>query len=175
MIRPTMIMSRIHSIGSVLILLIIGFHQQKVYGFTVLSTTRSTRSTRSTTSTILYDVQSVPVDDGSGISYSERSRPFRRDVFAYDDWVRHRSSERFAGRLTKFTKSGIVRSLSKEIGLITASAIFICLFNALCGGGYDDFSNIHHDPLIPLIPVLKLPAMFFTLSSPALSLLLGMY
>ena len=49
--------------------------------------------------TAINDVSSVPTDDGSGLSYSERSRPYRRDVFNYDDWVRHRSSDRFAGRL----------------------------------------------------------------------------
>jgi len=130
------------------------------------------RASSSSSSTAIYDVHTVPKDDGSGISYSERSRPYRRDVFAYDDWVRHRSSERFAGRLGKLTKSGIVRSLSKEIGLIAGAAVFICVFNALLGGGYDDFSGVHHEALVEGFPVLKLPAMFFTLSSPALSLLL---
>jgi hypothetical protein len=123
--------------------------------------------------TAVYDVHTVPRDDGSGISYSERSRPFRRDVFAYDDWVRHRSSDRFAGRLGKLTKSGIVRSLSKEIALIAGAATFICLFNALLGSGFDDLAGIHQGPLISGFPVLSLPATFFTLSSPALSLLLG--
>jgi hypothetical protein len=128
-----------------------------------------------TTTTVLYDVAWVPTDDGSGISYSERSRPYRRDVFAYDDWVRHRSTERFTGRLSKLGKSGIVRALSYEVQLLAAVATFICLFNALCVTGYDDFSYVHHDPLINIgLPVLSLPSMFFTLSSPALSLLLGM-
>lgn len=128
-----------------------------------------------TSDTVLYDVQTVFDDDGSGVSYSERSRPYRRDVFAYDDWVKHRSSARFTGRLAKLTQSGVVRSLSKELALITAVASFIAIFNALAGGGYDDFSGIHHDPLISIFPVLQLPATFFTLSSPALSLLLGTY
>ena len=79
-----------------------------------------------------------------------------------------------AGRLSKLGKSGIVRALSYEVQLLAAVATFICVFNALCVTGYDDFSNIHHDPLVNLgLPVLSLPAMFFTLSSPALSLLLG--
>jgi hypothetical protein len=125
-------------------------------------------------STTLFDVASVPKDDGSGVSYSERSRPYRRDVFAYDDWVRHRSAERFTGRLPKLFKSGIARALAYEVQLLTAVAAFICVFNALCVAGYDDFSGIHYDPLINIgLPVLALPSMFFTLSSPALSLLLG--
>jgi ion channel-forming bestrophin family protein len=140
------------------------------------SPSSSSSSSSKTTTTTLYDVAWVPTDDGSGVSYSERSRPYRRDVFAYDDWVRHRSTERFTGRLSKLGKSGIVRALSYEVQLLAAVATFICVFNALCVTGYDDFSNIHHDPLINVgLPVLSLPAMFFTLSSPALSLLLGTF
>lgn len=124
--------------------------------------------------TALKDVASVPKDDGSGVSYSERSRPYRRDVFNYDDWVRHRSSSRFTGRLAKLTKSGIVRALAYEVQLLAAVSTFICVFNALAVTGFDDFSGLHHDPLVGAgLPVLSLPAMFFTLSSPALSLLLG--
>jgi len=127
-----------------------------------------------TTTTRLFDVTSVPRDDGSGLSYAERSRPYRRDVFAYDDWVRHRSSERFSGRLGKLTKSGIVRALFDEIILTSSVATFICVFNALLVAGFDDFAGAHHDPLISIgLPVLSLPSQFFTLSSPALSLLLG--
>jgi hypothetical protein len=161
------------------------YHPSNAFTTTTTTTTGTTartlkishnnqqRITPSTT-TQLYDVAWVPTDDGSGISYSERSRPYRRDVFAYDDWVRHRSTERFTGRLSKLGKSGIVRALSYEVQLLAAVATFICVFNALCVTGYDDFSNIHHDPLIQMsLPVLSLPAMFFTLSSPALSLLLG--
>jgi hypothetical protein len=149
-----------------------------VDAFTPITTSRTavitTTGTKTTKTTQLYDVAWVPTDDGSGISYSERSRPYRRDVFAYDDWVRHRSAERFTGRLSKLGKSGIVRALSYEVQLLAAVATFICAFNALCVTGYDDFSNIHHDPLIQMgLPVLSLPSMFFTLSSPALSLLLG--
>ena len=128
----------------------------------------------STSSTRLYELTSVPRKDSSGLSYAERSRPYRRDVFSYDDWVRHRSSERFSGRLGKLTKSGIVRALFDEIILTSSVATFICMFNALMVVGFDDLAGVHHDALINIgLPVLKLPAMFFTLSSPALSLLLG--
>lgn len=148
----------------------------------------------------LYDVIYTPKDDGSGLDYAERSRPFRRDVFAYDDWVRHRSSDRFAGRLVKFFQSGIVRgtsmsddkcssrsfsqiqnlycaALATEIVLTTAVATIVCFGNALLAAGYDDLAGVHHDPIVLEtlgyhLPVLSLPAMFFTLSSPALSLLL---
>lgn len=143
------------------------------------SPTAAPSSTRSGNSkTALYDVSSVPKDDGSGVSYSERSRPYRRDVFQYDDWVRHRSSERFTGRLRKLTQSGIARALTDEVVLLAAVATFVCAFNALLVTGYEDFANGHHAPLVAgldFLPALSLPAMFFTLSSPALSLLLGTY
>lgn len=129
----------------------------------------------SSTQLFEYELASVPRKDASGLSYAERSRPYRRDVFSYDDWVRHRSSERFSGRLAKLTKSGIVRALFDEIILTSSVATFICVFNALLVVGFDDFAGVHHDALINIgLPELKLPAMFFTLSSPALSLLLGM-
>jgi hypothetical protein len=156
------------------------FAAKRIVVFIILSlscadafTPSSIPTTTKVSKTAVFDVHTVPRDDGSGISYSERSRPYRRDVFAYDDWVKHRSSDRFTGRLGKLTKSGIVRSLSKEIALIAGAATFICIFNALLGSGYDDFTGVHHAPLVSGLPTLSLPATFFTLSSPALSLLLG--
>ena len=152
---------------------------QVVQAFSPQTISSSSGSTTRSSSTQLYDTRqyeltSVPRKDSSGLSYAERSRPYRRDVFSYDDWVRHRSSERFSGRLGKLTKSGIVRALFDEIILTSSVATFICLFNALMVVGFDDFAGVHHDALINFgLPVLKLPAMFFTLSSPALSLLLG--
>lgn len=127
------------------------------------------------TNTQLYDVfAKVPRKDDSGLSYAERSRPYRRDVFAYDDWIKHRSSDRFAGRFIKFVESGIVRALIDELILVTGVATFIVFFNAMFANGFDDLAGVHHDPILALgIPALSLPTLFFTLSSPALSLLLG--
>jgi hypothetical protein len=82
-----------------------------VRGSALVLPTKS-RNSRLESTTKLFDgldVRYTPKDDGSGLDYAERSRPFRRDVFAYDDWVRHRSSGRFAGRLIKLFRSGIVR------------------------------------------------------------------
>ena len=61
------------------------------------------------------------------------------------------------------TQSGAVQSLLKELALITANVSFICISNALAGIGYD----------FPSITII--PETLFTLSSPALSLFLGMY
>jgi hypothetical protein len=110
------------------------------------------------------------------LPYGERSRPYRRDLFDYDRWVKHRSSkDRFLGSLFDMLKSGIVRQLLKEVIFTTGIASFLVVFNALfTSAGYDDLAGIHHnDALIPLgIPVWSLPSFFFTLSLPALSFLL---
>jgi hypothetical protein len=115
----------------------------------VLPSTRSS-SRRLETSTVrlfdTLDVRYTPKDDGSGLDYAERSRPFRRDVFAYDDWVRHRSSDRFAGRLMKLFRSGIVRGTSelhstpKSI-LITADLDSILLYSIGEGDRVDDIRS----------------------------------
>jgi hypothetical protein len=123
------------------------------------------------------NVANVPKDDGSGLSYAERSRPFRRDVFSYDLWVKHRSTDRFVGNLFDVLKSGVVRQLLGEVFLVTSVAVFICAYNSLFVDGYDDFTGAHHAAIYTsqFLPILKMPADFFTLSSPALSLLLGKF
>jgi hypothetical protein len=116
----------------------------------------------------------APLDNEAGLSYGERSRPFRRDLFAYDDWVDHRRSDRFGGSLFSVFRSGVFQQLVKEIYLTSGIATFVCLYNALLVTGYDDFVGIHHDPLVQGLYVLAIPGLFFTVTSPALSLLLGM-
>lgn len=120
-------------------------------------------------------ISSVPKDDGSGLSYAERSRPFRRDVFAWDLWVKHRATDRFVGNILDILDSGVVQSLIGEITLITFVASFVCAYNALFVTGFTDFSGILHVPIFAsrFLPILKFPMEFFTLTTPALGLLLG--
>lgn len=134
-------------------------------------------SKSSSTSTSLY-IASLPVnedDDGTGLSFGERARKYRRDYFAYGDWERHRDSNRFIGNLLDIFNSGIVRQLSKECLFITNIAIFVVLYNSLLVTGFTDFFGIFHNPIFPDItfPLLAIPAAFFTLTGFALSLLLG--
>lgn len=56
-------------------------------------------------------------------------------------------------------------------------ASFIAVYNALCVVGFEDFEGVFHNPVVhdlvfPL-PLLFLPLGGFTLSSPALALILG--
>jgi len=71
-------------------------------------------------------------------------------------------------------KSGVVRQLVGECIFIGFEATSICFFNAFCSVGYDDLVGIHHEPFFHF-QTLKLPIQPFTLSSPALGLLLGMF
>lgn len=121
----------------------------------------------------LQMIKYLPVEDNGALSYGERSRPYRRDVFDHDEWVRVRSNTRFANNLLTIFESGVVRQLLKEVILTTGVATFICAYNALLVNGYDDFAGIHHDPLVQGFYVFSIPSVFFTLTSPALSLLLG--
>jgi hypothetical protein len=124
-------------------------------------------------SSTILQIKYLPNDDGLALSYGERSRPFRRDVFDNDEWVRVRSTVRFSSNLLTIFESGVVRQLLREIFLTTSIASFICLYNALLVNGYDDFAGIHHDPLVQGLYVFSVPSVFFSLTSPALSLLLG--
>ncbi len=106
--------------------------------------------------------------------YGEESRQYRRTVYSHEDWVRHRSSDRFARNLSTFTKSSIYRSLFKEVTATTTVASFVVLWNMLFGE-YQDLQSITHNGLLhdSVIPILALPLAPFTLSSPSLGLLLG--
>ena len=107
-------------------------------------------------------------------SYGEASRKFRRSYFSHSDWLRARRDDRFLYNFKSILNSGIARQLAKEVGFVAAISTFIVVWNALLVAGYDDFSGLRHAPLISsdLLPLLKLPADPFTLSSPALGLLL---
>ena len=132
-----------------------------------------TSPAKAAVATPLHMIANLPSDDGSGLSYAERSRPYRRDVFDSDEWVRVRNTARFSKNLLSIFQSGIVRQLLNEAIFIAGAATFLCLYNALLVTGYDDLSGIHHDPFGQGFYVFKLPSIFFTLTSPALSLLLG--
>jgi hypothetical protein len=116
-------------------------------------------------------------NSNSNLSYGERSRIYRRDVFNYDSWVEHRSTDRFVGNIFDILKSGVFRQLVPSCIYICSIAFFVIVYNALCVTGYDDFNGIHHNsPMIQYIsfPLLKIPTEFFNLCTPSLALLLGM-
>ena len=106
-------------------------------------------------------------------SYAEVSRQYRRTVYTHEEWVKHRSSDRFIRNLSSFANSGIFSNLAKEVLATTAVATAIVGWNCVFGD-YQDLSGVTHaGPLKDTLPILALPLAPFTLSSPSLGLLLG--
>jgi putative membrane protein len=115
------------------------------------------------------DQARVVVDVPSG----EEQRKFRRTVYTHDDWVKHRSQDRFYFYLSAMFKSGVYKNLGREVGYTVAIATFICAYNALVGGYTDPFGGDHAAILGgPIFKQITLPLTAFTLTSPALGLLL---
>ena len=104
------------------------------------------------------------------VPYGEASRRYRRTEFVYDDWVKHRTSEKIFTNLNGLLYSGIVRQLKEELFYISVSAAFVV--------GWDDFllpftaAHTKDFWMISTLPRLCIPALPFQLCSPALGLLL---
>ena len=105
-------------------------------------------------------------------SYGESSRQYRRTVYTHDDWLRHRSPDRFYDNLASIFKSGITRQLLTELLVATSVALFVVAWNTVLVEGYTDIHGVLHKPLSTSYPLLSLPTDPFTLCSPALGLLL---
>lgn len=110
-----------------------------------------------------------------GSYFTEKQRKDRRTIFMHDDWVRHRSSDRFLRNMMSIGSSGINQALAKELTFVTSTAVFVVLFNMLFFN-YQDLSGVSHPgPLHFLdanLKAMSLPALPFSITLPALSLLL---
>ena len=108
-----------------------------------LSSTASKASSRST----LY--MGPPKDPSAPITelYGEGSRKYRRTVYTHNEWVKHRSPDRFGRNLATLINSGIYKNIGREVVACTAVATFVCGWNLLVGG-YQDFSGVMHDPIL---------------------------
>jgi len=78
-------------------------------------------------------------------SYIEVSRQYRRTRYTHDDWLKHRSPDRFLNNLAEFSTSGIYRGILKEVGTVAAIASVVVLWNVFLGEGWDDAAGVHHD------------------------------
>jgi len=79
-------------------------------------------------------------------SYIEVSRQYRRTRYTHDDWLKHRSPDRFLSNLAQISTSGIYRGISKEVATVTSIATLVWAWNLFLGEGWTDLSGIHHDP-----------------------------
>jgi putative membrane protein len=107
--------------------------------------------------------------------YGEESRRYRRTVYRHEDWLRHRSETRLLRNLQGTFTSGVVRSLLSEVIAVTTVALLVILWNGALFG-YDSLSDMAQPGIfgenVPSDLRLSLPISIFTLSSPALGLLL---
>ena len=99
------------------------------------------------------------------VPYGEQSRKYRR---THDDWVNHRSSSsRVFDNLQSLFFSGVVRQLRPQVTAVSAVALFVLMWNIGLVSNIEANQDIAVD-----LPVIALPILPFTLSSPALGLLL---
>ena len=118
-----------------------------------------------------------PANDPSASAadlYGEGSRRHRRTIYTHNEWVKHRSSDRFVNKMSTLMHSGIYKNIGKEVMATTSVAVFVWTWNMLVGG-YDDFSGVMHDPLVASkwATAIGLPLTIFQTLSPSLGLLLG--
>jgi len=120
------------------------------------------------------DINTDDSNDKLTHSYGERSRLYRRTVFDANDWIRHRSHQRFFRNLFTTFSSGIFVDLIDEVFVISLVAIFTEVWNCLAVEGWSDFHGIHHEAVLhfPDYLLLSLPQQQFTWSVTALGLLL---
>jgi len=107
--------------------------------------------------------------------YAELSREYRRTVYMHDDWLYHRSSERYWENIKGIFGSGVNKQLYGELTAISFAALFVIVANCLLEGYTDLDGTSHVGPLAYLdsrIGPLTLPSLFFSVALPALSLLL---
>jgi putative membrane protein len=146
--------------------------------FLLLATANSftLQSPQKVQSTQLYDQTKQPPTVAALVkaSYGEESRKYRRTVYTHDDWVGHRSPDRFARNILTTTSSGVYKSVGREVGATTSIATFICLWN-MAAGGYTDLDGVAHEAIMQsqFLPALSLPLASFTLVTPFIGLLLG--
>lgn len=104
------------------------------------------------------------------VPYGEQSRRYRRTVYqTQDDWIVHRSSFSIVENLKGGLFSGIIRRLKGDVLLVVFVALFVVLWNGFVGNNQESF--LFQENLV-FLPHLALPFQPFTLSSPALALLL---
>ena len=110
--------------------------------------------------------------------YGEESRRYRRTIYRHNDWLAHRSETRLLRNLKGTFTSGVVRSLLSEVFAVGLVALFTILWNSILFG-YTDFNNVAQPGVFfadidgaPNFLKAQLPIALFTLSSPALGLLL---
>ena len=94
-------------------------------------------------------------------------------VYMHDEWVKHRSSDRFFRNMQTIFSSGVALNLREELSFVTMTAVFVVVANCFITG-YTGLDGVQHGALLTFFPgPLSLPPLPFSVAMPALSLLLG--
>ena len=80
--------------------------------------------------TAVYETPQKAVYD----NYGEESRQYRRTVYTHDDWVKHRSQDRFFYYIIAMLKSGVYKNIVREVFVTTFVAISVFGFNIAATG-----------------------------------------
>ncbi|GBF91181.1 hypothetical protein Rsub_04850 [Raphidocelis subcapitata] len=94
---------------------------------------------------------------------SEESRSYRRTVFSFQQWQKHRSNRRYLHHLSTLAASRIVRGVLPPVMVVSAFATFVSVYHWLHAAG----RLAECLPPLPVVPVEP-----FQLTSFALALLL---
>lgn len=136
--------------------------------------TKPVTSAKTVSRSALY--MGPPTDPSAPVTelYGEGSRKYRRTVYTHNEWVKHRSSDRFINNLSTLFNSGIYKNIGKEVALVTVMAMFVWGWNLLVGG-YQDLAGVMHDPILKenWAMMIGLPLTPFTVLNSSLGLLLG--
>ena len=92
----------------------------------------------------------------------EEAMEYRRMVFDHDDWIRHRSSSRHGRHLASIVTSRVIMALGPPVFSLTAFAAVVTCYN----------EAISANMLPGWLPLLHINSLLFSLSAPALALLL---
>ena len=69
-------------------------------------------------------------------SYIETSRQFRRTRFGVDDWLKHRSPDRFYKNLKNVGTSGLYRGIIFQMSAVLTVATFVWGWNLFLADGF---------------------------------------
>jgi len=133
------------------------------------------RSSSANTFSVTLGVPALPkLEPGKVIPFGEASRQYRRTVYTHEDWVRHRSPDRFLKYVVNIVNSGVYKNVGREVIVLTCVTLFVLIYNGSVLG-YQDLAGLPQPAVLQsnFLPPLTLPLAPFTLSSSFLGLLVA--
>ena len=98
----------------------------------------------------------------------EKSRKYRRTVFAYSDWKKHRSARRYIDALRSWPRSNVLGGLIFQAIIVALATAIIVSWNVFVLSNQETYKLFGRFNL----PLFSVPSLPFSLTSPSLGLLL---